>query len=680
MVKYWLLILLVSLGAINVKATEFLESRPTMHLRHWATHTPLKQTVEEVPIKSDRALEFQRRLRGVHAAVQVATYWADDNGAVTNKALCYGTTPMSGTSACSLAAMNTSLVAGETVNLREGVYTTAIDPTAPGGTWSGSACTNITYQGYASETVTITNATTNFSGITLDGVNCIKITRVNVVASFYLVNIGGGSNYNEISYGTFSDPVGTTNAGINILTTGMVEEATANRHNWIHHSTIARSGYVEPGCNDQSSTVSIGADSNGDWDPTYVAPTQGDWLSTHNTFSDNHIFHGGHHVLKFNTKYNVSRNNRMYNTGFLAASDYCKNYVDVDSDGVEETDGDGTAGEYLQDDRLQPTCAPSGYYGNRVHNVLFSHPSFEKTNINTYNLIEANRIGPAGPPSDGNGADGLTLGGERDIARYNEIYGSNDLGIYFRDASNIADYNSVYNNTIAYNGFGLECRGDNIPSGPDAGNPIFPGWWNGGVRFIGGTAPFGSNYNYFINNILYGNYNGSNRELVVPATADGNCTVDDGANGDCPNWVTATGPPGFTNIADLPDVVDPSSTTVPDLTLTALSNAVNTASPLTLTNGSAAGGASTTLVVDRALFFQYGERGSILAGHQADWIAIGTVSNTVQICSIDYATNTITLCSAKNWSDNASVWLSKDSAGTIRLVGSAPDYGANERP
>ncbi len=61
-----------------------------------------------------------------------------------------------------------------------------------------------------------------------------------------------------------------------------------------------------------------------------------------------------------------------------------------------------------------------------------------------------------------------------------------------------------------------------------------------------------------------------------------------------------------------------------------------------------------------------------------DWLAIGTVKNTVQIASIDYSSNTISLASPMTWADGASVWLYKNSQGEIVLRGSAPDYGASE--
>lgn len=84
-------------------------------------------------------------------------------------------------------------------------------------------------------------------------------------------------------------------------------------------------------------------------------------------------------------------------------------------------------------------------------------------------------------------------------------------------------------------------------------------------------------------------------------------------------------------------------------------------------------GSGTILVVSDSRFFQPG-----WAGTQADWIAVGTVSNTVMIQSIDYANNTITLANGVSRSDGQSVWLYKKSDGLQVLEGIAPDIGAYE--
>jgi hypothetical protein len=77
--------------------------------------------------------------------------------------------------------------------------------------------------------------------------------------------------------------------------------------------------------------------------------------------------------------------------------------------------------------------------------------------------------------------------------------------------------------------------------------------------------------------------------------------------------------------------------------------------------------------VSDAKFFQPG-----WAGTNADWIAVGTVSNVVQISAIHYASNTITLASAIPRRAGDSVWLYKKSDGVRVLYGAAPDIGAYE--
>jgi hypothetical protein len=81
-------------------------------------------------------------------------------------------------------------------------------------------------------------------------------------------------------------------------------------------------------------------------------------------------------------------------------------------------------------------------------------------------------------------------------------------------------------------------------------------------------------------------------------------------------------------------------------------------------------GSGTSLVVKDAGFFQDGS-GIV----NADWIRVGTTS-AVQISSINYATNTITLANAIQRSPKDPVYLYKDSSGNTVLFGTAPDIGA----
>ena len=107
-----------------------------------------------------------------------------------------------------------------------------------------------------------------------------------------------------------------------------------------------------------------------------------------------------------------------------------------------------------------------------------------------------------------------------------------------------------------------------------------------------------------------------------------------------------------------------------DLHLQAGSPAVGAGGPLTTAVGT--GASSTSLTVANAGFFSDGYG---LTGVQPDWIRIGA-SATVQISSVNYSTNVITLASPVSWSSGASVYLYKNSNGTVVLTGANPDIGA----
>ena len=522
-------------------------------------------------------------------------YWVSSIG-TASWLKCQSATPLSGESACAMATANKNAGAGDTINIRGGIYNTSIRPVR-----SGTATERLTYQGYNGEAVTITNVG-EIGGIELSGVDYVKITNVTVRNAYQLANIRNGSNYNEISNCVLATGTGPANNGVNILTINATER-TKNTHNWIHHCRIYDAGYIAATCNDAGGLISIGADN------------AFDGISDRNTIEENEIYWGAHHALKVNTRFNVVRNNFIHNEGHFVAPAACRTKA----------------------------CAPDGVYGNRALTVLNNHRAVPAWFSNTYNLIENNRVGSAGLAADGNGADNLTLGGERDIARYNTIFNAMELGIYFRSQGNLADFNRVYNNTIAHNGQGPQCRVER-----------FPGFWKGGVRI-----PPGAQQNALKNNIIYGN-------LGREWWDRGSETI--AVN----NWLTRNGDPQFVD----PSVSDPTSATKPDLSLRPMSAAIDKGVPLTQADG--AGVNSRVLRVDDALYFQYGERGSSLSNVRGDVIAVGTVGNTVRVEAIDYEARTITLAAPRTWSDKSPIWLSQDSDGTEVLKGAAPDQGAHE--
>jgi hypothetical protein len=118
-----------------------------------------------------------------------------------------------------------------------------------------------------------------------------------------------------------------------------------------------------------------------------------------------------------------------------------------------------------------------------------------------------------------------------------------------------------------------------------------------------------------------------------------------------------------------PKFVDP----LLNLHVQAGSPAIAAGGPLTTAVG--AGVTSTALtVVDAGFFFaNVGMPGS----YAADYIRIGAAT-TVQIASINYGTNVITLASPQSWANNAAIYLYKNSSGTIVLNGASPNIGFDQ--
>jgi hypothetical protein len=81
-------------------------------------------------------------------------------------------------------------------------------------------------------------------------------------------------------------------------------------------------------------------------------------------------------------------------------------------------------------------------------------------------------------------------------------------------------------------------------------------------------------------------------------------------------------------------------------------------------------GSGTSLIVNDARFFQPG-----WAGTNADWIRVGT-STTVQISTINYNTNTITLVNGISRAVGNNVYLYKNSSGAVVLPNATLDIGA----
>lgn len=189
---------------------------------------------------------------------------------------------------------NQTLVAGDTVYIKAGTYTTYIAPAR-----SGTASGPITYRAYGSDFVSVQNTS---YGILLDGKSYITAQGINFFNLDKFLWLQNGANYNIIAYCNFDQ-------GRNIGWSGS-KIYRSSSFNWVHHCRFSKYGYYtddDIGCildigNEESTTD----------------------LTGHNLIEDNIMFHGGHHVLGVYGMYNVIRNNYFHNEPWsmgTAASD-----------------------------------------------------------------------------------------------------------------------------------------------------------------------------------------------------------------------------------------------------------------------------------------------------------------------------------------------------------------------
>lgn len=585
------------------------------------------------------------------------TYWVSPTGTAP-WASCQSTTDP-GANYCSLNTANTSAVAGDIVYLKGGTYSVLYGLGVISPKNSGASGNVISFIAAPDETPII--APTSYWGIYLDGKDYIKISGMSIVGAHSFFRIGNGSDYNEIENCIFSDSpsYGIYSVGLITQTNSAGLGCNGSTNNWIHNNIFTKYGTVSS-CVDDG-TVRIAAD------PTVEC---GEDESYYNTFENNVFSYGGHDAFDLGGRYNVIKNNIMHN---------------------EEA--------YFNDSTGNCENSPaSGYFGNR--NLIISG----YTNTDT-NLIEGNRFGHAGAPPDDDGANGIENAGDKIIIRYNYVYGNGTAGIFFKNQFiQRPDDCRIYGNTIYANGYGDSDISSGFKYGiffyiwdfvnvlhnsityrciqahwtaDDKEPGVSAGWENywaigayPGARTLSWTTYKGQYYdvelrpknNIFKNNIVYGN---RNEHSVY--TTNGINTYTNNLNID----------PSFINS----DISDKTSITLPNLALNLGSNAINGGTHLTTVHTDDIG-YGVELKVDDSRYFQDASWGSNLARvagtMRSDWIAVGTVSNVVQISSIDYSTNTITLANSVIRNDGDPIWLYKKSDGEIVLHGSAPDYGAYE--
>jgi hypothetical protein len=605
-----------------------------------------------------RTIFFACICLALSAVAPAATYWVSPTGSAS-WASCVGSTPLSGSAACSLASANANAVAGDLVYLRGGTYNisgTAIQPSHSGT----SATAMITFAAYTGETPIITGST---NGFWMDNNSYISIQGI-TFSNIQLFRIHNGSHHNEIARNTFTSTTGDQE----MLISGASNQNWVT-HNWIHDNHFILTGQAKGakglGCTDGGGDVMDIGNAQG----AYTNTVEND---NNNTIENNFFEHAPHAVFDNFGMYNVFRNNIIHNEPWSTASPACA----------------GAA--------INPATYSSSNPNYSAYNGKYAHRNFQiSEDYNrpaTYLLVEGNRSGYAGVNDTNDGADNFSLAAPQNIVRYNFFYAAMNPGMMFKYAWNYGagagghggTYNRVYNNTFYDNGIGY-------PWGSSCSLSTCP-WSKANVSlYVSGSGEGnvlknnlmyqGTGFSAYGADVLNKTNPSSGWSAVTGGVANNWCTGSQSSNGGC----SAFGDPKFSN----PDISDPTSKTLPDLSLQSSSPAIDGGTSLTTATNS--GSNSTTLTVADALYFQDGTWGSDLAKAstgiggtaQADWIAIGTVTNVVQIKSITYGAynnpaGTITLASPVNWSAGAPIWLQKKSDGKMVLAGAAPDYGASE--
>jgi Right handed beta helix region len=324
-------------------------------------------------------------------------------------------------------------------------------------------------------------------------------------------------------------------------------------------------------------------------------------VSAYNIIESNVLFHAGHDVLGVCGPFNLIRGNFIHNEAWYYRQDF-------------QTNGGHR-------------CMEVGGY------LAFG------------NVVDGNRCQDAGLNNNG-GSHGLELDGtDNNIVRNNVFTGNTYSGFTIYGgkfgSSMFWGSNYVYGNTIALNGFGPAF----VTTYDSNGNPVGTNQntiWKCAITVANSTN------NFFVNNLLSGNYQDGLLCIGVPGAID--------TRGNQTNAMSGV---LFVNPSD----GGPWSQTQPDFHLTRISAAFSTGTWLAAITSSS--GSGTSFKVDNAGWFF---AGLTAAGHvvPGDSIQLQGQTRTATILSI--SGNTIIFTPALTWTTGQGVALS--------YPGIAPNVGA----
>jgi hypothetical protein len=471
----------------------------------------------------------------------------------------------------SMHQANVSVKAGDQVKIFGGTYHQAVNPQA-----SGRKDAYIEYMPYNDEKVVITGDAWNLFGIHLFGVSYIKVSGIHGY-ELYQHLIMDNASHNIIENCSFIKSRPYRDTGISWNGSWIHNNST---HNRISNCVFGEYGWFNG--QDNGVVLNIGSQ-------THTANDRSDY----NVVENSTLYHGGHHVLGINTRFNVIRKNYLHNEKW--------------------NPGDG-----------------SDEKGNRIISV-FGGKGFSERN-----LIEHNTIAFTDNPPDDNGASGIKIVTPYNIVRYNRISHCKLAGISLYTHRGNSDYyntspyaNYIYQNTFYKNGYLTDPVFD---LGPEA--KVGLGMANYG--YPENAKPIEANV--VINNIFHQNYGeqtfGFNRVVASAQVIDS-------------NWTDDNGDPIFIDISAAPDPLKPD---LYDFKLRPHSPCIDGGRFLTRIASNDAFG--KRFVVENAGFFTDGW--GIVEG---DLIQLEGENETIRIVAIDYETNVIEVDQEIEWMRNQGISL-----------------------
>jgi PKD repeat protein len=351
-----------------------------------------------------------------------------------------------------LTKANQTLVAGDTVYLKAGTYTTYIAP-ARTGTVSG----RITYRAYGSDIVTIQNAS---YGILLDGKSYITVQGINFYNLDRFMYLQNGADHNIIAYCNFdqmrngSDWSGSRIRG-------------QSSHNWIHHCRFSKYGActgTPPNGDDSGVVLEIGNEES------MTGSSQTPDFSNYNLIENCVMYHGGHHVLGVMGQYNVIRNNYLHNEGWSKgrgnrtlymngyAVDTGWNLIESNRFGYSAPPCDGTIVSGVQITSSNNIFRINSFYFNNLAGLEFSASSnyYQDT---LYNHVYNNtffRNSQTSEPDPGNAAVYFAIWDGPLMIKYN-VFKNN---LYYGHPKAYGDYRVSLGDQTFANEFNGDVSGD----------------------------------------------------------------------------------------------------------------------------------------------------------------------------------------------------------------------------